>query len=51
LDGHQGLKPLAESFGPFGTKTRTPVHFFDSTADPPIEDEDDDEYENEKPNR
>ena len=33
LDRFQGLKPLAESLGPFGTKTRTPVHIFDSTSE------------------
>jgi hypothetical protein len=32
LDRHQGLKPLAESLGPFGTKTRTPVHIVDATS-------------------
>jgi hypothetical protein len=37
----QGLKPLAQSLGPFGTKTRTPVHIFEAT--PPFEDENDGE--------
>jgi hypothetical protein len=37
----QGLKPLAQSLGPFGTKTGTPVHIFEAT--PPFEDENDGE--------
>jgi hypothetical protein len=36
----QGLHPLAESLGPFGTKKRTPVHAIESRSII----EDDDEY-------
>jgi hypothetical protein len=44
-------RPEESQRGPFGTKIRTPVHIFDSTPPTKFEDEDDDEYENDKPYR